>query len=226
MARHRDIKSETVGELRSVRRSLVGLLIAAVVMPWSVGRAAAQGSMPRTPAQTEGPFYPLDWSGDIDNDLVVVAGRPGPAKGDVLHVRGLVTNSAGEPVAGATVEIWQTDANGIYLHPEDERPGRRRDVNFQGRGRTQTDASGAYAFRTIKPVPYDGRTPHIHFKISHPRYRALTTQMYQAGDPLNARDGIVRRLAEAQRRLLMVAYEPADGIERGARLATFNICLG
>jgi protocatechuate 3,4-dioxygenase beta subunit len=226
MSDHRRAGSETEDEMRSMRRSLVGLLIAAVALPWSVGRASAKERMVRTPSQTEGPFYPLDWSGDIDSDLVLVAGRPAPAKGDVLHVRGLVTNSAGEPIAGATVEIWQTDANGIYLHPEDERPGRKRDVNFQGRGRTQTDASGAYAFRTIKPVAYEGRTPHIHFKISHPRYRALTTQMYQAGDPLNARDGIVRRLAEAQRRLLMVAYEPADAIERGARLATFNICLG
>lgn len=214
------------GDERPLRRAVVGLLIAAAALPWGLGRASARARMERTPAQTEGPYYPLDWSGDIDNDLVVVTGRPAPAKGDILHVRGVVTDGAGEPIEGATVDIWQTDANGIYLHPDDEQPGRPRDANFQGRGRTRTDASGAYAFRTIRPVPYERRTPHIHFKVSHPRHRTLVTQMYQAGDPLNGRDGVLRRLSEAHRRLLTIAYEPADAIEPGARLATFNIVLG
>lgn len=225
MSKLRGTASGTQDDMRATRRSLVGLLITAAAMPWSLARADAKERIPRTPSQTEGPYYPLDWSGDIDSDLVVVTGRPAAAKGDVLHVRGVVSNAASEPLAGATVEIWQTDANGAYLHPEDP-ASRRRDANFQGRGRVQTDSSGIFSFRTIKPVAYEGRTPHIHFKVSHPRYRTLTTQMYQLGDPLNARDGIVRRTAEAQRRLLMVAFEPADAIERGARLATFNICLG
>lgn len=212
---------------RPGRRTVIGLLIAAAaVCPWRTDRAFAKTRMERTPAQIEGPYYPLDWSGDIDSDLVVVKGRTSPAKGDVLHVRGIVTDGAGAPVVGATIDIWQTDARGIYLHPDDEQPDRVRDPNFQGRGRTTADASGAYAFRTIRPVPYDRRTPHIHFKVSHPRHRTLVTQMYQAGDPLNERDGVLRRLSAAQRRLLIIPYERADAIEPGARLATFNISLG
>jgi protocatechuate 3,4-dioxygenase, beta subunit len=105
-----------------------------------------------TPRQTEGPFYPTDWKGDIDNDLVVVTGEGARALGQVVHVQGRVENLSGEPLGGAVVEIWQCDSHGIYRHPRDEQGARHHDPGFQGRGRTVADAAGEYHFRTIRPT--------------------------------------------------------------------------
>ena len=70
------------------------------------------------------------------------------------------------------------------------------DPNFQGFGSTTVAEDGAYRFRTIEPVPYPGRTPHIHFRILAPGLEPLVTQMYVAGQPLNSEDGLYQRLGE------------------------------
>src|SRR5438552_2220640 len=72
-----------------------------------------------TPAQTEGPFYPVKDQADKDTDLTQVSGRITKAKGDVIYVRGRVQDQACRPVAGALVEIWQACATGKYNHPSD-----------------------------------------------------------------------------------------------------------
>src|SRR5437763_12668569 len=119
----------------------------------------------RTPRQTEGPFYPNKLPLDTDNDLLIVNDSITPAVGKVTHLTGRVLDAKGHPVRNALVEIWQCDAKGVYLHTADS--GRKeRDTNFQGFGRFLTGSSGEYYFRTIKPVPYPGRTPHIHFKVT------------------------------------------------------------
>ena len=160
------------------------------VLPLSRPRAPrTEPKLTPTPGQTEGPFYPVNWLDDIDNDLVLVKGEGATALGTVLHVRGRVMDRSRQPVAGAIVEIWQCDANGVYHHPWDERGRRTADAGFQGRGRVETNAEGRYVFRTIKPAGYSGRTPHIHFKIMQPGGDTLVTQMYFAGEPDNARDG-------------------------------------
>ncbi|MFX7764120.1 hypothetical protein ABTK05_20900, partial [Acinetobacter baumannii] len=69
--------------------------------------ARAQGALAPTPRQTEGPFYPRDWLGDADNDLVVVQGEAARAAGQVIHVQGRVLDLSGQPVPRAAVEIWQ-----------------------------------------------------------------------------------------------------------------------
>ena len=118
-----------------------------------------------TPPQTEGPFYPTAFPADMDNDLVQVRGQAARAMGTVLHLEGRVLDLNGQPVDGALVEIWQCDAQGLYDHPR--QPGReRRDLAFQGYGRLLVKADGSYSFRTLKPVAYPGRTPHIHFKVA------------------------------------------------------------
>src|SRR5262245_39601843 len=128
-----------------------------------------------TPQQTEGPFYPVNFPADMDNDLVQVRGQAARALGTVLHLQGRVLDSSGRPLGGALVEIWQCDAQGVYDHPR--QPGReRRDQAFQGYGRMQADADGRYSFRTLKPVAYPGRTPHIHFKTATPAGGHLTSQ--------------------------------------------------
>lgn len=122
------------------------------------------------------------------------------------------------------MEIWQCDANGVYLHPRSSGAG-RRDGGFQGYGQAISAADGAYRFRTIRPVAYPGRTPHIHFAISGADFEQLITQMYVAGEPQNERDGVLNRIDPAARASVIVALEPADAVEAGALQGQFDIVI-
>ncbi len=195
----------------------VGSIATLAVMP-----AAAATLLP-TPRQTEGPFYPLTLPLDADNDLVQVAGRAGRAAGRVLHLGGRVLGRDGRPVPGARIEIWQCDGFGVYHHPGDRGAA---DPNFQGFGATIASVDGAWRFRTIEPVAYPGRTPHIHFKIAGPGFAPLTTQMYVAGQPLNERDALYRALDPEAQALVSVALSPATEIEPEALAGRFEIVLG
>ena len=209
---------------RHVVRGIVAT--AAVSMIPGVPPVAAGTGLVATPVQTEGPFYPTDWAGDVDNDLVVVTGEAAHAQGQITHILGRILDTSGAPIPDAAIEIWQCDATGIYRHPRDTHWLRKRDAGFQGRGRARSDAKGAYAFRTIKPVAYPGRTPHIHFAVTAPGGTPLVTQMYVAGEPLNARDGILNGIADRrQRDSVIVKLEPGDGIEAQALAGTFDIVL-
>src|SRR4029079_9142505 len=126
---------------------------------WVVPGAYAQ-ELVKTPKQTEGPFYPDHLPLDTDNDLIVINEKTTPAVGEITHLTGKILSPNGEPVRNAVVEIWQCDAGGAYLH-SGRGNGEKRDSNFQGFGRFLTNSKGEYYFRTIKPVPYPGRTPHI-----------------------------------------------------------------
>ena len=195
----------------------------ALILPPGL-RAQGAGLVP-TPAQTMGPFYPVTFPSDVDNDLVVLRGSEARAEGTVTHVMGRVLGLDGRPIPGATVEIWQCDARGRYLHPGDT--GRQpRDSAFQGFGRAVSDPDGAYRFRTIRPVPYPGRTPHIHFAVTAPGRRDLVTQMYVAGEPLNERDGLYRSIRDPrQRAAVTVQLDRANGIEPGALAGVFDLVL-
>ena len=86
---------------------------------------------------------------------------------------------------------------------------------------------GAYRFRTIRPVAYPGRTPHIHFAVAVPGLGRLVTQMYVAGEPLNARDAVLAGIRDAAaRESVIVALAPADAVEPGALGGTFDIVVG
>jgi protocatechuate 3,4-dioxygenase beta subunit len=157
---------------------------------WFVPGVFAQ-ELARTPAMTEGPFYPDRLPLDTDNDLVIVGSSTTPAVGEITHLTGRVLTPSGSPLNNLVVEIWQVDSNGAYLHSGSDN-GNRRDRNFQGFGRFTTNQNGEYRFRTIKPVPYPGRTPHIHFMVKRGDRALLTTQLFVAGHAGNARDGIYR----------------------------------
>lgn len=209
------------------RPLLVGGLATAGVLLLPTGLAAQGARLVPTPAQTEGPFYPVALPADIDNDLVVLRGSEARAAGIVTHVSGRVLDSAGAAIPGAVVEIWQCDAHGRYLHPADTGAGRPRDLAFQGYGRTSAAADGAYRFRTIRPVAYPGRTPHIHFAVQTPGRGSLITQMYVAGEPLNQRDFVFLGIRDRrQRDSVLVRLEPANGVEPGALAGTFDIVVG
>lgn len=186
------------------------LAAAAIALPFCWRTALAQAQLRRTPSQTEGPFYPVAIPKDSDFDLLrngtlqYTGGQPAWVEGRVLDLRG-------QPVAGAQVEIWQCDEAGHYHHPGD---GGRADAAFQGFGRVTVGADGRYRFRTIKPVPYTGRTPHIHVKVKLERRELLTTQLYVQGDPHNERDGLWRALSAHDRAALTVPFgSSTDGLQ-------------
>lgn len=198
---HRDMPT------RLPRRNVTIALVAAPAL-WLGVRAQPATPRVATPSQTEGPFYPVQLPADADNDLL----RNGSLNyrgGEPTWVDGVVTDLDGKPVRGAQVEIWQCDENGHYHHPGD---GDRADAAFQGFGRVAVGADGSYRFRTIRPVPYGGRTPHIHVKVKLGARALLTTQLYVAGDAGNARDFLWRNLPPAARNAVTVPFERgADG---------------
>lgn len=189
-------------------------------------RGAFAEELSRTPRLTEGPFYPDRLPLDTDNDLLIVNDSITPAVGEVTHLTGRVVTTSGEPVRSAVVEIWQVDGTGVYLHSADS--GRRqRDTNFQGFGRCATGRKGEYYFRTVKPVPYPGRTPHIHVKVKRGGRELLTTQLFINGHPQNRRDGIFRSVgSEARQRLVLVDFKPVEGSRIGELAARFEIVVG
>jgi protocatechuate 3,4-dioxygenase beta subunit len=179
-----------------------------------------------TPRMTEGPFYPDKLPLDTDNDLLVINDSLTPAVGEITHLSGRILSAAGEPIRNAFIEIWQVDGNGVYLHSADSSRG-GNDGNFQGYGRFLTDSKGQYYFRTIKPVPYPGRTPHIHVAVSKNGRRILTTQLFVQGEPQNDRDGIFRSLRnEAERKSVLVDFARIEGSKLGELAANFDIVMG
>lgn len=174
------------------------LLTAAATGALALGpvRPAHASALTPTPRVSEGPFYPQSFPADVDNDLTRVAGKSGSAKGTVLDVTGRVLDTSGKPIANARIEIWQCDTTGTYHHVGYD----AGDENFQGFGATTTDAEGRYRFRTIKPVPYPGRTPHIHYIVKPPNGKRLTSQMFIEGEAQNERDFLYRAVRDAMAR--------------------------
>ena len=190
----------------------------------SQGRTAT--ALPPTPQQTAGPFYPLSFPQDSDNDLVHVSGHSGSATGTATRITGRILDRNGQPVSAARVEIWQCDANGCYHYVHDGGGERPLDDNFQGYGATTTDEAGAYKFVTIKPVPYPGRTPHIHFAVSGRGFERFITQMYVAGEPGNTTDPVPMGVHDpAARNRLIVTLRPANS-DQAVLAGDFDIVLG
>lgn len=203
--------------------------VAVFASPFFAVRGLFADQLAATPALTEGPFYPDHLPLDQDNDLILIDDNVTPAIGEVTHFGGKILTPAGSPVRNALVEIWQCDANGVYLHSRDSVPNKaRQDANFQGYGKFETAADGAYRFRTIKPVPYWGRpAPHIHVKVSVGGQEVLTTQCLIRGFEANDRDGVFRRVTDPQdRRRLTTEFKPMPGSTIGELAANFDVVLG
>lgn len=177
-----------------------------------------------TPRQPAGPFYPTELPLDDDNDLVQVAGQEKVANGRISDLSGRLFDRNGRPLAGMRIEIWQCDAHGRYRHPRD--PGRRPiDPGFQGFGHTLTDGDGRYRFRTIRPVPYPGRAPHIHVAVRPRGVEPFVTQLYVAGETRNADDFLFRRIPVEQRARILAEFVPGADITLPLR-AEWDILLG
>ena len=205
------------------RRFTSSLLLGAGAM-FVPGAFAEQ--LTQTPRQTEGPFYPDHLPLDTDNDLLIVNDAITPAVGQVSHVSGRILGLDGSPVRNAEVKIWQVDNNGSYLHSNSSNRG-NYDKNFQGFGRFLTGSKGEYYFRTIKPVAYAPRTPHIHFAVETPGKPRFTTQLYLKGEPKNERDGVLHGIHEPKRRAAVIKeFLPVSGSRVNELSATFDIVLG
>jgi protocatechuate 3,4-dioxygenase beta subunit len=180
----------------------------------------------RTAKMTEGPFYPDHMPLDTDNDLLLINEAATPDLCEITYLTGRVLSKTGPPIRNAFVEIWQCDANGVYLHTKSSN-SKKRDSNYQGYGRFLTDSKGRYAFRTIKPVRYPGRTPHIHFGVSKQGKRILTTQLLINGDPRNQKDGLFKRIKDpAAQKTVMADFLPIKGSKIGELAAEWDMVLG
>jgi protocatechuate 3,4-dioxygenase beta subunit len=203
-----------------------------ILMAGSLGAAAwlvpgvFAEELARTPALTEGPFYPDRLPLDTDNDLVIVGNSTTPAVGEITHLTGRVLTPNGSGVNNLVVEIWQVDGNGVYLHSGSDNAG-RRDRNFQGFGRFTTNQRGEYRFRTVKPVPYPGRCPHIHCKVKRGDRELLTSQIFISGFAGNLRDGIYRGAGGIiERELVCAEWRRVPESRIVEYRANFDIVLG
>jgi protocatechuate 3,4-dioxygenase, beta subunit len=206
--------------MRFSRRSALACASAALLLP---GCARAQTALARTPAQTEGPYYPVDRAIERDADLTRLAGRSARALGQVIEVAGRVVDTNGAAVGAARLELWQANAAGRYAHPRDSSSA-PLDTNFQGYALLETDAAGRFSIVSIKPGAYGAgrgrRTPHLHWKVESGA-RRLTTQMYFPGEALNESDGILRSVGDA--RALIAQGSAAN--EPGALALSWTIVL-
>src|SRR3954447_2034553 len=209
---------------RPDRRAFLGSLTFGAALFTTRGLFAEE--LTRTPAQTEGPFYPDKLPLDTDNDLLIINDTTTPAVGEVTHLTGRILDARGEPIRNALVEIWQVDGNGAYLHSRD-RNHDKRDGHFQGFGRFLTGSTGEYYFRTIKPVPYPGRAPHIHYKIRKGGKELLTTQCYVKGESRNEKDGVYRGIRDPKaRESVTIDFAPIPSSRVGELAARFDVVLG
>jgi protocatechuate 3,4-dioxygenase beta subunit len=183
----------------------------------------------KTPPQTEGPFYPNKLPLDTDNDLIVINDGLTPGIGEITHLTGKILDVKGNPVKNALVEIWQCDANGVYLHTNDsDKQKDKQDRNFQGFGRFLTGARGEYYFRTIKPVVYPQRpAPHIHLKVKQGRRELICTQCYIKGFPGNEKDFVYMGVKDPkQRESVTIDFTKVKGSKIGELAAKFDVVVG
>jgi protocatechuate 3,4-dioxygenase, beta subunit len=192
---------------------------------WLVPGVFAQ-ELTRTPSVTEGPFYPDRLPLDTDNDLILIGNSTTPAVGEITHLTGRVLTPSGSGLNNLVVEIWQVDGNGVYLHSRSDNAA-NRDRNFQGFGRFTTNQRGEYRFRTVKPVDYPGRCPHVHFKVKRGDRTLLTSQVFITGHRSNARDGIYRSVGGiVERELVSAEWRRIQESRIVEYRANFDIVLG
>jgi protocatechuate 3,4-dioxygenase beta subunit len=216
-------RSNTIPSSQTRRGFLAGVALATAAL-YAPGAFAEE--LVRTPRQTAGPFYPNKLPLDTDNDLLIINDSITPAVGEITHLSGRILDSRGDPIRNAVVEIWQVDHSGAYLHTSSARHD-LLDKNFQGFGRFLTGSTGEYYFRTIKPVPYDNRTPHIHMGVKLTGQQDFSTQCYVRGEARNERDGILNSIRDRRaRESVIVDFTAVKSSNVGELAARFDIVLG
>ena len=168
-------------------------------------------SLRGTTSQTIGPYLRigLEW-------MVIEDVAPKSVAGERVTIEGRVIDADGKPVNDAAVEIWQANSQGKYASPEDDQ-AKPLEPGFRGYGRSLTDDSGSFRFRTIKP----GRVPGPDGKLQAPHLsvtvfmrgllKQLVTRIYFPDDPANADDPVLK-LVPAERRATLIAKKRSDGV--------------
>src|SRR5713226_8230253 len=191
------------------RRGFLGAIALGAAAFSTRGLFAEELVRVKTPAQTEGPFYPNKLPLDTDNDLLIVNDAITPAVGEVTHLSGKILDAKGDPIRNALVEIWQCDSQGVYIHTRCPNQD-KRDRNFQGFGRFLTASSGEY-----------------YFQIKQGGKELLTTQCYIKGESRNDRDGVYRGIRDAKARdSVNVDFAPLKTSRAGELQARFDVVLG
>ena len=182
-------------------------------VPQPIAANLAEGAK-ATERNIEGPFY--------RNSAPFRAKVTPPLEpGKVLLISGRVWGlDTRKPLAGATIDIWQANAKGSYDNDDPAKPPAKG--VFLNRARLVTDEQGRYEFETIHPGSYlngeQYRPPHIHYRVTSPKYRTLITQLYFKGDKYQKRDPFIRKS-------LIIALAPRKNGEAEYRVGTFEIVL-
>jgi protocatechuate 3,4-dioxygenase beta subunit len=222
------IEEVTMATRRFSRRQILGIAVGASGLALSGRLAAFAVALTPPPGEILGPFYPVIKRVDQGADLTVIAGKPGRAAGEVIHVMGRVLNVEGQPVRGARLELWQANAHGRYAHASDKNPA-PLDPNFEGFAVQTSDAEGRYRFKTIKPGAYPAtgnwmRPPHLHFDVSG-KVNRLVTQMYFPGESLNDTDLLLQKLRANRDGAIAKVLPPTADVEPDSRLVVWDIVL-
>ena len=182
------------------RRTFAGAGLASAGLLLSSSARAFSEKVP-TAESALGPFYPLVRPADADADLTWVKGRDTRALGQVIEISGRVFDVKGNPMPGATLELWQANAAGRYDHPSDPATA-PLDPNFQGYATLRADAKGEWRIVTIKPGGYDSpighRPPHIHFDFRSEKSRNIAQLYFPEEAEGNARDTLYKTLSAAE----------------------------
>ena len=160
------------------RNAANALFVSLLISSFALAQTPACGR-PTAP-QTAGPFFKP--RSPQRKNLREKSAAP------LLVVSGVVLSPQCKPLANALLDFWHADDAGEY----DNR-------GYRYRGHQFSDAEGRFRLETIVPAEYPGRTRHIHVKVQAPGKRVLTTQLYFAGDPGNARDGLYRPQLEIRK---------------------------
>jgi protocatechuate 3,4-dioxygenase, beta subunit len=197
-------------------------------------RAPSMPLVARSPASADrhGPVFGEHRVSPADADLTA-QGAAAPI-GERIVVHGRLRDTAGTPLAGALVEIWQANAAGRYAHAVDQHDA-PLDPNFAGAGRCLTDGDGCYRFVTVKPGEYPWlnhpnawRPAHVHFSVFGRSFSSrLVTQMYFPGDPLLDLDPMYRSIADRAAAGRLVGQLDLDATVPSWALAyRFDIVVG
>ncbi len=180
-----------------------------------------------TPSEIEGPFYPKRVQADKDFDLTQIEGHAESALGEKVFIRGTVNDQTGQPVSGATVDLWQANSHGRYRHSLDNNKA-PLDPHFQGWAIVQTGQDGSFKFKTIIPGAYPvspdwKRPPHIHMKVTKLGFKELITQMYFPDQELNKDDHLLQSKSSSEQKLMIAQSAGHD--QNKIPILTYNIVI-
>lgn len=178
------------------RRAFAGAGLASAGLVLASGAKAA-GALVETAESPMGPFYPIAHPADADADLTWLKGHSKRALGQVIEISGRVLDLRGNPIPGATLELWQANAAGRYAHPGDISKA-PLDPNFQGYAAIRADRRGDWRIVTIKPGGYDSpighRTPHIHWDMRGAKSRTIAQLYFPEEATSNAADRLYKMI--------------------------------